>query len=34
MTFPETSDVLLAKAIQLNPGKDIHPEKVWAGVRN
>ncbi|MEK7702536.1 MAG: 4Fe-4S ferredoxin [Nitrospirota bacterium] len=34
MTFPETTQVLLDKAILLNPGKEIIATKVWAGVRN
>ena len=32
--YPESKEVLLERAQQLNPGKDIHPEKVWSGVRN
>jgi ferredoxin len=32
--IPETTDVLLDKAKQLNPDKEIDPEKVWSGVRN
>jgi len=33
-TFPETASVLLEKAIQLNPDKEIDAAKVWSGVRN
>lgn len=32
--IPETTDVLLAKANELNPDKEIDPEKIWSGVRN
>jgi ferredoxin len=32
--IPETTEVLLEKAKQLNPDKEIDPEKVWSGVRN
>lgn len=33
-TYPEKTEVLLAKAIELNPDKEIDAEKVWSGVRN
>lgn len=33
-TFPEKTEVLLAKAIELNPDKEIDEAKVWSGVRN
>ncbi|MEE9233576.1 MAG: 4Fe-4S dicluster domain-containing protein [Nitrospirales bacterium] len=32
--IPETTEVLLNKAKELNPDKEIDPEKVWSGVRN
>ena len=32
--IPETTEALLEKARQLNPDKEIDPEKVWSGVRN
>ncbi|MFQ5780981.1 MAG: 4Fe-4S binding protein [Nitrospiria bacterium] len=32
-TYPETTDVLLAKARELNPDKEIDAAKVWSGVR-
>jgi ferredoxin len=32
--YPEATDVLLEKARKLNPDKEIHPDKVWSGVRN
>ncbi len=32
-TYAETADVLLAKAISLNPDKEIDAAKVWSGVR-
>ncbi|MDX2347325.1 MAG: hypothetical protein QNK38_00560, partial [Nitrospirota bacterium] len=31
---PETAEVLLNKAKELNPDKEIDAEKVWSGVRN
>ena len=32
--YPETTEVLLARAKALNPDKAIDPAKVWNGVRN
>jgi len=32
--YPETTEVLLARANTLNPDKAIDPAKVWSGVRN
>lgn len=33
-TYPETAEVLLAKAKEINPDKEIDDAKVWSGVRN
>ena len=32
--YPETTDVLMAKARTLNPDKAIDETKIWSGVRN
>jgi len=32
--YPESTEVLLARAKALNPDKAIDPAKVWVGVRN
>jgi ferredoxin len=31
--YPESKEVLLERAQRLNPEKEIHPDKVWKGVR-
>ena len=32
-TYPESKEALLEKARQLNPDKEIDPDKCWSGVR-